>query len=335
MGAILVSGGAGYIGSHVVKKLLDAGRSVVVLDNESTGHAEFIGRLERLTGKAVPYILGDVADGELVSRLVAEYDIHAAVHFAAKSLVAESVRHPEVYFSENVAKGIQFFRTLCERGVTRIVFSSTAAVYGNPEVVPIPEEHPVRPINPYGASKAMLEQVLEWLGTAFPVRSISLRYFNAAGADASGWIGERHQPETHLIPIVLETALGKRDEVAIFGTDYDTPDGTCIRDYIHVEDLAEAHLLALEALEAGHPTAVFNVGTGRGYSVREVIETASQVVGRPISVREAPRRPGDPPVLVADGTKLRGLGWRPKHELRDIVASAWKWHRREVIGGRA
>ncbi|WP_170086742.1 UDP-glucose 4-epimerase GalE [Kyrpidia spormannii] len=326
MDAVLVSGGAGYIGSHVVKRLVEAGRPVVVMDNESTGHRETVRAVEALTGREIPYIPGDVGDGDGVRRIVEEYRVGAVMHFAAKSVVAESVRHPEVYFSENVAKGIAFFQALCEAGVSRIVLSSTAAVYGNPERVPIPEEHPVRPINPYGASKVMLEQVLGWLETTFPMRWVALRYFNAAGADPSGRLGERHDPETHLIPIVLEAALGRRERVTVFGTDYDTPDGTCIRDYIHVLDLADAHLEALAALEDGHPSAIFNVGTGLGHSVLEVIRMAEEVCGRTVPVELGARRPGDPPVLVADGGRLREIGWQPRYGLWEIVASAWAWH---------
>lgn len=299
---------------------------MVVLDNESTGHRETVRAVEALTGREIPYIPGDAGDGDGVRRIVEEYRVGAAMHFAAKSVVAESVRHPEVYFSENVAKGIAFFRALCEAGVSRIVLSSTAAVYGNPERVPIPEEHPVRPINPYGASKVMLEQVLGWLETTFPMRWVALRYFNAAGADPSGRLGERHDPETHLIPIVLEAAMGRRERVTVFGTDYDTPDGTCIRDYIHVLDLADAHLEALAALEGGHPSAIFNVGTGRGHSVLEVIRMAEEVCGRTVPVELGARRPGDPPVLVADGGRLREIGWQPRYGLREIMASAWAWH---------
>ncbi|WP_198592182.1 UDP-glucose 4-epimerase GalE [Kyrpidia spormannii] len=330
MDAVLVSGGAGYIGSHVVKRLVEAGRPVVVMDNETTGHRETVGAVEELTGWRVPYITGDVGDGEAVRRTVEEYRVGAVMHFAAKSVVAESVRNPEVYFTENVAKGIAFFRTLCEAGVRRIVLSSTAAVYGNPERVPIPEDHPVRPINPYGASKIMLEQVLGWLETTFPIRWVALRYFNAAGADPSGRLGERHDPETHLIPIVLQAVLGQRERMTVFGTDYGTPDGTCIRDYIHVLDLADAHLLALAALEGGHPSGVFNVGTGRGHSVLEVIRVAEEVSGRTVPVEYGARRPGDPPVLVADGSRLRELGWKPRYGLWDIVASAWAWHSGDV-----
>jgi len=349
---ILVTGGAGYIGSHTAKRLLEADYHVVVLDNLRTGHRWAIERLRRLAKRGSSqfvFVQGDVADTALVVRLVREYGVEAAVHFAALSLVGESMQHPERYFAENVAKGIAFFNALVAAGVRYVVFSSTAAVYGIPERVPIAEDSPTHPVNPYGASKRMLEEALRWLGEAHPFRSISLRYFNAAGADPDGWLGEAHDPETHLIPLALRSVLRPdedrvaqllgysssqeqpldRSPLRLFGTDYPTPDGTCIRDYIHVSDLAEAHVVALEALLDGHPTDCWNVGTGDGYSVRQVIEAVERVTGRTVPVVEAPRRPGDPPVLVAEAKKLKRLGWEPRYGSLDaIVETAWWWHKR-------
>lgn len=350
MPAILVTGGAGYVGSYTVVRLLEAGYHVVVVDNLRTGHRWAIERIRRYThadAARFAFIHGDVADTALVVRLVREYDVQAALHFAALSLVGESFQHPEQYFAENVAKGIVFLKTLVSVGVKYVVFSSSAAIYGVPLRIPISEDTDARPVSPYGASKHMLEEVLRWLGEAYPLRSIALRYFNAAGAHPDGWLGEAHEPETHLIPLALRSVLrpgedrvaqllGKfaggercRDKspVRLFGTDYSTPDGTCIRDYIHVSDLAAAHVVALEALFDGHPTDCWNVGTGQGYSVRQVIDAVERVTGRVVPVVEAPRRPGDPPVLVAEATKLPRLGWKPQYASLDaIVATAWYWH---------
>lgn len=350
MPTILVTGGAGYIGSHTAKRLLEAGHNVVVLDSLRTGHRWAIERLRRLAERRSSqfvFVQGDVADTALVVRLVHEYDVEAVIHFAALSLVGESMQHPERYFAENVAKGISFFNALVAAGVKHVVFSSTAAVYGIPERVPIAEDSSTHPVNPYGASKRMLEEALRWLGEAHSFRSISLRYFNAAGADPDGWLGEGHDPETHLIPLAIRSVLRPEEDrvtqllgysptqdqpldrppLRLFGTDYPTPDGTCIRDYIHVSDLAEAHVVALEALLDGHPTDCWNVGTGEGYSVRQVIDAVERVTRRTVPVVEAPRRPGDPPVLVAEAKKLKRLGWEPKHaDLRAIVHTAWRWH---------
>lgn len=327
MQTILVSGGAGYIGSHTVRVLLEQGYKPVVLDSLVTGHRQSV-------PSDVPFIQGDIADSRLVKEIVKREKISAVIHFAARSLIGESVAKPDLYFDENTAKTNRFVSALIASGVKRIVFSSTAATYGIPEEVPIPESSPTNPINPYGLSKLMIEQSFSWLEKAYGLEWMALRYFNAAGAALDGSLGEHHIPETHLIPLVLKTGLGQREAIQIFGTDYPTPDGTCIRDYIHVLDLARAHVLALEALERGIGSGVFNVGTGSGYSVREVIETARQVTGRMIPVVESPRRPGDPDQLVAKVERIHALlGWTPQYSsLEQIIASAWAWHKSHPDG---
>lgn len=320
MRTILVTGGSGYIGSHTVKVLLEKGYEVVVIDNFVTGH---------IGASLAEHVYDvDIADTSAVKQIVEEHGVDAVIHFAARSLVAESVAAPDVYLWENTAKTIRLASTLVQSGVDKIVFSSTAAVYGLPETVPIREDVPKQPINPYGASKWMIEQSFPWLEQAYGLRWIALRYFNAAGAALDGQIGEDHDPETHLIPLILKTALGQRETISIFGTDYATPDGTCIRDYIHVLDLAEAHVQSLEALERGLASQAMNVGTGQGYSVREVIDMAKRVTERDINVVESPRRAGDPDVLVADTSRIREmLGWKPQHsDLETMIRSAWHWH---------
>ncbi|AET69087.1 UDP-glucose-4-epimerase [Desulfosporosinus orientis DSM 765] len=327
MESILVSGGAGYIGSHTVVALLEKGYKPVVLDSLVTGHRQSV-------AKDVPFFQGDIADSQLVRKIVEQEQISAVIHFAARSLVGESAEKPDLYFEENTAKTNRFVSTLLHCGVKRIIFSSTAATYGIPEDIPIPETAPTVPINPYGFSKLMIEQSFAWLEKAYGLEWIALRYFNAAGAVLDGSLGENHQPETHLIPLILKTALGQRKEIGIFGTDYSTPDGTCIRDYIHVLDLAMAHILALEALAKGTAKGVYNVGTGSGYSVKEVIETARRVTGRTIPAVESPRRPGDPDRLVAKVEKIESLlGWTPRFSsLEQIIESAWAWHRSHPKG---
>lgn len=321
MSCVLVSGGAGYIGSHTVQVLMDKGYDVVVLDDLSTGH------LAAVRVNTPELYQGDIADSKLVKEIVIKHNIDSVIHFAAKSLVGESMQHPDWYFEDNTAKSIRFFSALNECGVRNIIFSSTAAVYGMPEQVPIPEYLEKKPVNPYGESKLMIEKALYWMEQAYGLKWVALRYFNAAGADLAGTIGEDHNPETHLIPLILQSALGQRESIQIFGTDYDTPDGTCIRDYIHVLDLAEAHFLALESLRNGAQSGAFNIGTGQGHSVHEVIETARVVTGRDIPVVEAARRSGDPAVLVADSSLAqRELNWKPKYTLRDMIETAWKWH---------
>ncbi|BAD41696.1 UDP-glucose 4-epimerase [Symbiobacterium thermophilum IAM 14863] len=313
-------GGAGYVGSHVVRALLEAGHEPVVYDNLSTGHMEAVCDSE--------VIIGDVGDRDKLRTVLQARRFDGVVHLAAASLVAESMREPSVYFRNNVSASIVLFDELIRADVPWVVLSSTAAVYGEPEVVPIPEEHPTRPTNPYGESKLMLERILKWYDVAYGFKHISLRYFNAAGAHPSGQIGEDHMPETHLIPIVLQVALGLRDFVTVFGIDYPTPDGSAVRDYVHVCDLADAHVRAITRLCATGTSSVYNLGSARGYSVREIVDVAQQVVGMPIKSVVADRRAGDPPILVADNRKaLSELQWMPQFDLEAIVETAWRWHR--------
>ncbi|MBC7170086.1 UDP-glucose 4-epimerase GalE [Candidatus Bipolaricaulota bacterium] len=316
---ILVTGGAGYIGSHTIKELLRDGREVVALDNLSAGHRELVLCRE--------FVHGDLADGDLLRHTFRRYPIEAVIHFAAHTSVPESVADPGKYYRNNVGCTLTLVEAMVEAGVRTIVFSSSAAVYGDPVKIPIPEDHPTDPKNPYGRTKLVVEGILRDYAVAHGLRHVSLRYFNAAGSDPDGEIGECHDPETHLIPIVLEVALGVRREVQIFGTDYDTPDGTAIRDYIHVTDLARAHVLALRAVEEGRAEAAYNLGTGRGHTVREVVECCRRVTGREIPAVDAPRRPGDPAALVADPSRAeRDLGWEPRFTALDpIVETAWKW----------
>ncbi len=320
METILVTGGAGYIGSHACKALAAAGYRPVVLDNLVYGHASAV--------RWGPLEVGDLADPARLREVFSRYRPAAVMHFAAYAYVGESVENPAKYYENNVAGTLNLLAAMRESGSEQLVFSSTCASYGHPQTDRIAESHPQVPINPYGRSKLMMEQILADYSQAYGLRSISLRYFNAAGADADGEVGEDHDPETHLIPIILEAAAGRRPSVQVFGTDYDTPDGTCIRDYIHVADLAAAHVTALAALMKGHPTDVFNLGTGRGASVREVIDRASVVTGREIPVVTGPRRPGDPAKLVADAARAGEiLGWVPHwSDLDTILASAWRWH---------
>ena len=316
---ILVTGGAGYIGSHTVKELLRAGYEVVVLDDLSAGHREFV-----LTPH---FVQGDIRDRALLDRVFRRYPITAVMHFAALTSVPESVENPARYYEVNLLGTWNVLEAMRAHGVKLFVFSSSAAVYGDPQKIPIPEDHPAQPKSPYGRTKRMVEEILADYEKAYAFRYVSLRYFNAAGSDPEGEIGEWHEPERHLIPIVLEVALGKRPYLEIFGTDYETPDGTGVRDYIHVTDLAQAHVRALQHLEAGGESRVYNLGIGRGYSVREVVEVCRRVTGRDIPVREGPRRPGDPAVLVADPSRaMRELGWQPRFtELAPMVETAWRW----------
>jgi len=320
--AVLVTGGAGYIGSHAAKALARAGYVPVVLDNLVRGH--------RTAVRWGALVEGDVGDHALVVETLRRFDIAAVMHFAAFAYVGESMTRPERYFRNNVVSSLALLDAMRETGVRRIVFSSTCATYGLPESVPIREDMAQRPVNPYGESKLAVERMLHWEGLAHGLQHVSLRYFNAAGADAEGEIGEWHDPETHLIPLVLDAALGRRPEIEIFGTDYPTPDGSAIRDYIHVSDLAEAHVLALGHLERGGASLALNLATGQGHSVREVIAAAERVTGRRVPRREAARRPGDPPALVADATRARTvLGWTPRQsDLDTILATAWAWHQR-------
>ncbi|HET9121936.1 MAG TPA: UDP-glucose 4-epimerase GalE [Acidiferrobacteraceae bacterium] len=317
---ILVTGGAGYIGSHMVQALLAAGYPVRVLDNLSTGHAD-----------AIPSSLlvrGDIGDAALLNRLFADTPIDAVFHFAGFIQVAESVREPALYYQNNVDGTRVLLDAMRRHAIERLVFSSSAAVYGTPSASPVPETAPFAPINPYGRSKAFVELMLQDYAAAYGLRSVSLRYFNAAGADPAGRLGERHEPETHLIPRILRVAGGQDRGITLFGTDYDTPDGSCIRDYVHVVDLCEAHLLALQYLQQHPGATAFNLGNGTGHSVRAVIAAAQRVTGRSIPVIEAPRRPGDPAVLVASSTRARQeLPWQPKYgHLVRIIEDAWRWY---------
>lgn len=316
----MVTGGCGYVGSHVNKLLSQKGHQTVVLDNMVHGHREFA-----KWGKLVEMDLGDRAGLE---KLLATEKFDAVLHFAGYIAVGESVIDPETYYRNNVGNTLILLEAMRRAGVNRIIFSSTAAVYGDPVHVPLDEGHPLAPINPYGRTKLIIEQALRDFSAAYGLRSVSLRYFNAAGASPKAGIGERHLPETHLIPLVLEAALDKRPNVSIYGADYDTPDGTCLRDYIHVDDLADAHVLALEYLEMGGETDCFNLGNGNGFSVKEVISTARKVTGREIKTEIAARREGDAPRLIASSEKAkRILGWKPRYtDLSDIVKTAWEWH---------
>jgi UDP-glucose-4-epimerase GalE len=322
---ILVTGGAGYIGSHAVRLFLARGHDVWLYDNLCYGHRAAV-PAERL-------IVADLAEEQRLDQALVLHRIEAVVHFAAFAYVGESVRDPAKYYRNNFVNTLTLMECMRRNGVRRMVFSSTCATYGVPERVPITEDEKQRPINPYGQGKLAVERALADYAAAYGWGYAALRYFNAAGASPDGTIGEDHDPETHLIPLVLDVALGKRPHIEVFGTDYPTPDGTCIRDYIHVDDLAEAHLLALEALPSGKGLCL-NLGTGRGYSVREVIRTAEEVTGKPVAVKEGPRRPGDPPVLVAASEKVqRELGWRPRYtQLQPILETAWQWHKRHPRG---
>jgi UDP-glucose 4-epimerase len=320
---VLVTGGAGYIGSVVAERLLEFGHAAIICDNLSKGHRDAVP-----PGAALEVL--DLADTAALAECLRQHRVEAVIHMAAHSLVGESMAEPAKYFRNNVTTGIGLLDAMLAAGVDRIVFSSTAAVYGEPETSPITEDATGRPTNPYGESKLAFEKVLHWYSAAYGLRYASLRYFNAAGATAR--LGEDHAPETHLIPIVLGCALGLRQEVEVFGDDYPTPDGTCIRDYIHVTDLSDAHILALEALEKGG--RIYNLGNGNGYSVGEVIEVARRVTGHPIPVRVAPRRAGDPAVLVASSERIKDeLRWKPAYpELEVIIRSAWEWHRAHPHG---
>lgn len=326
---ILVTGGAGYIGSHAVLALRDAGYEVIILDNLVYGHRDVVETVLK-----VELVEGDIGDRALLDQLFKTREIAAVMHFAAYAYVGESVSHPAKYYRNNVVGTLTLLEAMRDAGINNFVFSSTCATYGVPQQIPIPENHPQQPINPYGMSKLMVEQILSDFERAYGLRSVRFRYFNAAGADPQGRLGEDHNPETHLIPLVLLTAMGKRDSISIFGTDYDTPDGTCIRDYIHVRDLAQAHILGLEHLLKGGASEVFNLGNGRGFSIQEVIEAARVVTGKPIPVTLADRRPGDPPALVGSGEKAqRILGWQPQYaDLTAILEHAWQWHQKRHEG---
>ena len=322
--AVLVTGGAGYIGGHMNLGLLDAGEKVVALDNLSTGFAWAVPETAKL-------VVGDFGNSELVARLIHEHEVDAIAHFAAKIVVPESDVDPLGYYLNNTAKALNLIQCAVNGGVKNFIFSSTAAVYGTPHASPILETFPIAPVNPYGESKVMAETLFRWFDTIHGLRTIALRYFNASGADPAGGLGEEHDPETHLIPLMLRAVVAGKP-FTVFGNDYATPDGTCIRDYIHVNDLAEAHILALEALLAGAPSDQFNAGAGTGHSVLEMIRGVEETTGRQVPYQFGPRREGDPPALVANTDKLRRvLGWSPKYPgIREIIASAWQFEERRA-----
>ena len=325
--AILVLGGAGYIGSHTVYELIDAGKEVVIADNLETGH------IEAVHPKAKFY-QGDIRDRAFVDSVFDNEQIDGVIHFAANSLVGESMTNPLKYYDNNLCATKVLLESMVAHGIDKIVFSSTAATYGEPERVPILETDRTEPTNCYGETKLSMEKMFKWTGLAHGLRFVSLRYFNACGAHVSGKIGEAHNPESHLIPLILQVPNGKREFISIFGDDYDTKDGTCIRDYIHVNDLAQAHILAMDYLMKGGESNIFNLGNGVGFTVKEVIDTAREVTGHPIPAKTTPRRAGDPAQLIASSEKARTvLGWHPEHaDLREIIETAWNWHKNHPNG---
>lgn len=318
---ILVLGGAGYIGSHTVYELIDAGEEVVIADNLETGHIEAV-------HPQATFYQGDIRDRAFIDSVFEKESIDAVIHFAANSLVGESMVNPLKYYDNNLCGTKVLLESMVAHNIDKIVFSSTAATYGEPERIPIMEDDRTEPTNTYGETKLSMEKMFKWTGKAHGLRFVSLRYFNACGAHISGNIGEAHKPETHLIPLILQVPLGQREHISVFGDDYPTKDGTCIRDYIHVTDLAQAHILAVKYLMAGNESNIFNLGNGIGFSVNEVIETARKVTGDPIKAVVEPRRAGDPAQLIASSEKARSiLGWNPQHaDLEEIIATAWKWH---------
>jgi UDP-glucose 4-epimerase len=320
---VLVTGGAGYIGSHTVYALNQKGYKVIVLDNLVQGHRDFIDSMPD-----VELIVGDISDASCLADLFSTHEVSAVIHFAAHAYVGESVSNPRKYYRNNVVGTLTLLEAMLDANVGHIVFSSTCATYGIPKTIPVVETEAQYPINPYGASKLAVERILKDFHEAYDLKSVIFRYFNAAGADPQGRFGEDHTPEPHLIPLILYTALGRREHISIYGTDYPTPDGTCIRDYIHVSDLAEAHILGLEYLLEGGKSDVFNLGNGNGFSVKEVIESARLVTGKDIRVVEGPRRVGDPAILVGSSAKAQSvLGWQPENtSLNQILGHAWQWH---------
>ena len=321
---ILVTGGSGYIGSHTVKALQQVGYEVLILDNLVYGHKDIAETL------GAELIVGDTNDRDLLDQLFSDRPISAVMHFAAYAYVGESVTQPDKYYRNNVVGTLTLLEAMVAANIKTFVFSSTCATYGVPQQTPITEDHPQAPINPYGATKLMVERILQDFDVAYGLKSVIFRYFNAAGADPDGVIGEDHNPETHLIPLILLTALGKRDAITIYGSDYPTPDGTCLRDYIHVTDLAEAHVLGLEYLLNSNKSEIFNLGNSNGFSVKEVIDTAKQITGKPIKVLFGDRRAGDPPALVGSSEKAKKiLNWQPKYaDLKLILQHAWQWHQK-------
>lgn len=324
---VLILGGAGYIGSHTAYELIDKGEDVVIADNLQTGYIKAVHPKAR-------FYKGDIRDKSFLDDLLKKEKIDSVIHFAANSLVGESMTEPLKYYDNNLYGTMVLLKSMVENGIDKIVFSSTAATYGEPENIPILESDPTEPTNTYGETKLSMEKMFKWVSKAHNLRYVSLRYFNACGAHVSGEIGEAHNPESHLIPIILQVPNGKRETVSIFGDDYPTKDGTCIRDYIHVTDLAQAHILAVEYLRKGNPSDIFNLGNGIGFSVKEVIDTARKVTGHPIPAVVSPRRAGDPAQLIASSEKAKSvLGWKPEHaDLEEIIATAWKWHKNHPDG---
>lgn len=324
--AVLITGGAGYIGSHTVAELLEKNEEVIVVDNLEKGHKAAV-----LGGKL---IVGDLRDREFIKSVFMQNDIEAVIHFAAYIEVGESVSDPLKYYNNNVAVTLNLLTAMKEAKVNKVVFSSTAATYGEPENIPILETDRTFPTNPYGETKLSVEKALKWSDGAYGIKHVILRYFNACGAHTSGKIGEDHSPESHLIPLIIQAAMGKRDSIKLFGNDYNTPDGTCVRDYIHVSDLAQAHYLALQKLRKGEDSDIYNLGNGKGFSVKEVVDVVRKVTGKNINAVDAPRRPGDPAILVASSDKIkRELNWQPKmDDLETIVATAWEWHSKHPDG---
>jgi UDP-glucose 4-epimerase len=324
--AILVTGGLGYVGSHAVKALMDSGREVVSFDNMLFGHRE--------ASSGSHIVIGDLLDIEALRAAFSKYHIDSVMHFAALADVGDSVAQPHRYYSTNVTGSLNLLQVMLEHDVKKLIFSSTAAVFGEPQVLPIPEDHPKDPTNPYGRTKLMFEEILAECEVAYGIHWVALRYFNASGADPSGLIGEDHTPEHHLIPLILQVALGQRESITVFGEDWNTPDGTCLRDYVHVTDLAQAHMLALQHLENGGGSAVYNMGNGNGQSVKEVIQMAREITGDDVPAIAGPRRAGDPARLVASSDKIkRELGWKPQFaELTTIMQTAWDWHKAHPNG---
>jgi UDP-glucose-4-epimerase GalE len=323
--SILVTGGAGYIGSHTVRLLRERGRNVVVVDSMEFGHAAALGD--------TPLVRADIADRQAIERVIRDHDVDAVMHFAAYKAAGESMERPGRYFDNNVGRSAALLETLAELGVMRMIFSSTSAVYGTSDRLPVSEDSAIRPESPYGESKAIIERMMSWYDRCLGLRSVSLRYFNAAGAWLDGSIGEDWTVALNLVPVVMKTALGRRGALRVFGSDYPTPDGTAIRDYVHVIDLADAHLKALELLENGGESTAVNLGTGVGSSVFEVLASAEKAIGRPVPYELAPRRPGDPVALYSDGDRAhRLLGWNPLYGLDEIVSSAWAWHSTHLDG---
>lgn len=325
--AILVLGGAGYIGSHTVYELIDSGADVVIADNLQTGYIQAVHPKAR-------FYKGDIRDKAFLDNLFKQEKVESVIHFAANSLVGESMVEPLKYYDNNLCGTMVLLKSMVENGIDNIVFSSTAATYGEPESIPILETDKTEPTNTYGETKLSMEKMFKWVSKAHGLRYVSLRYFNACGAHVSGEIGEAHNPESHLIPIILQVPNGQREAVSVFGEDYNTKDGTCVRDYIHVTDLAQAHILAVNYLKKGNESNIFNLGNGVGFTVNEVIETARKVTGHPIPAVIAPRRAGDPATLIASSEKAKKvLGWKPEHDsLEEIIASAWKWHKNHPKG---